>query len=147
MPSGVGELAFLGNPLEGFGGALDPILEIVAIRRQKADHLIGSAGGGPGYVACGEIDSLSNAVLVLQRLAPSRITRIWGRRPASLRPADAIAWRTLELPENPARSEAEILMFISDVEREPVVTEASASTPPQVFLSTKAENNVLRTLP
>lgn len=80
MPSGVGELTLLGDPLEGLRRALDAILKIVTIGGQQPDHLVGSAGCGPGYIACGKIDSLSNAVLVLQRLAPSRITRIRGRR-------------------------------------------------------------------
>src|SRR5439155_1810456 len=65
--SGDRELAFLGNPFEGFGRAFDAILTIVAISRKQPDHLIGAAGGRSGNIAGSKIDSLSNSVLVLQR--------------------------------------------------------------------------------
>lgn len=122
MPSGVGELAFLGNPLEGFRRALDPILIIVAIGRQQTDHLIGSAGCGPGYVACGEIDCLSNAVLVLQRLAPSRITRILGPATGVVQPAPRIAQRAVIWLEK-----TEILIFFSGIEEKLVAKMATGS--------------------
>src|SRR5260221_13616167 len=43
--SGDRELAFLGNPFEGFGRAFDPILAIVTVGRKQADHLIVATGG------------------------------------------------------------------------------------------------------
>src|SRR5262245_50171933 len=67
IASGKGELAFLGHPLEGFARALDAILAIVAFGRQQTDHLVGAAGGRTRHIACSEIDSRSNRVLVLQR--------------------------------------------------------------------------------
>jgi hypothetical protein len=44
--SGEGELAFLGDPFEGFGRAFDAVLAVVAVGGQQADHLVGAAGGG-----------------------------------------------------------------------------------------------------
>src|SRR5436309_1254849 len=67
IASGKGELAFLGHPLESFARALDPILAIVAFGRQQTDHLIGAACGRTRHIACSEIDTRSNSVLVLQR--------------------------------------------------------------------------------
>src|SRR5260221_4244597 len=49
--SGDRELAFLGNPFEGFGRAFDPILAIVTIGRKQADHLIVAPGGRSCNVA------------------------------------------------------------------------------------------------
>src|SRR5450830_1745881 len=65
--SGDGELAFLGNALESLSRALDPVLAVIAVCRQQADHFVGSTGGRAGHVACSEIDGLSDDKLVLQR--------------------------------------------------------------------------------
>ena len=37
------ELAFLGDPLESFRCALDPVLAIVSFGRQLTEHLVGTA--------------------------------------------------------------------------------------------------------
>src|SRR5664279_4605421 len=65
--SGDVELTFLGHPLESLGRVLDPVLAVVAVRRQQPDHLIGAAGGRTGDIAGSEIDGLSNGKFVLQR--------------------------------------------------------------------------------
>src|SRR5262249_41690272 len=67
IASGKGELAFLGNPFEGFARALDAILAIVAFGRQQTDHLVSTGGGRTRHVACSKIDTRSNRELVLQR--------------------------------------------------------------------------------
>src|SRR5215468_46605 len=67
IASGKGELAFLGHPLESFARTLDAILAIIAFGRQQTNHLIGAAGGRTRHIACSEIDTRSNSVLVLQR--------------------------------------------------------------------------------
>ena len=92
MPSGFSELAFLGDPLEGLRRVPDPILVVVTVCRKQAYHFVGSARGRAGDIACGEIDSLSNAILVLQRLAPSRITRLLG-------PTTSTAWPAIRIPD------------------------------------------------
>src|SRR5882672_409498 len=66
-PSGDRELAFLGDPFEGFGRVFDAILAIVAVGRKQPDHLVGAAGGRSGNIAGSKIDSLSHGVLMLQR--------------------------------------------------------------------------------
>src|SRR5262249_40396301 len=65
--SGQGELAFLGDALEGFARALDPVLAIVPFGRQLTDNLVGAGGGRTRHIACSEIDSRPNRELVLQR--------------------------------------------------------------------------------
>ena len=65
--SGNCELAFLGNAFERFGGVLDPILAVVTVGRKQADHLVGSARSRTCDIAGGKIDSLSNAIFMLQR--------------------------------------------------------------------------------
>src|SRR6266481_236637 len=65
--SGDRELAFFGHPLESFCRAFDPVLAVVSVGRQQADHLVGAAGGRTGNVAGSKIYSLSNAEFVLQR--------------------------------------------------------------------------------
>src|SRR5262249_49608169 len=67
ITSGQGELAFLGDALEGFARALDPVLTIVPFGRQLTDHLVGAGGGRTRHIACSEIDSRPNRELVLQR--------------------------------------------------------------------------------
>src|SRR4051812_745168 len=57
--SGNVELTFLGDPFEGLGRTLDPILAVVSVGRQQLDHLIGAAGGRARHVAGGKIDGLS----------------------------------------------------------------------------------------
>src|ERR1700743_1077013 len=44
-PSGGGELAFPGHPLESFGGALDAVLAVITFRGELAEHLIGAGRG------------------------------------------------------------------------------------------------------
>ena len=41
--SGRRKLTFLGNPLEGFGRTLDPVLTIIALRRKQANDFISTA--------------------------------------------------------------------------------------------------------
>lgn len=65
--SGHRELALLGDPLECLGRTLDPVLTIIPVGRQQADHFVGAAGGRSRYVACGKIHSFSNSILMLQR--------------------------------------------------------------------------------
>jgi hypothetical protein len=65
--SGDRELAFFGHPLESFCRAFDPVLAVVSVGRQQAEHLVGAAGGRTGNVASSKIYSLSNAEFVLQR--------------------------------------------------------------------------------
>jgi len=59
------ELAFLGNSLEGFARALDPVLIIFTLRWQQFDDLIGPIGGHLTDRSRGEVDRLPNAELVL----------------------------------------------------------------------------------
>src|SRR5674476_1656638 len=40
------ELAFLGDAFEGLAGTLDPVLVVVAFRRQQLEHRIAAGGGG-----------------------------------------------------------------------------------------------------
>lgn len=62
------KLAFFSHALEGFGLTLDPVLAIVAFRRQQPDHLIGSRGGRTRHVASGEIDRVTHDKFVLHTL-------------------------------------------------------------------------------
>src|SRR5262249_44297500 len=64
---GNGELAFLCDPLKSLAGALDPVLTIVALRREQADHLVGTTCGRTRDVARSKIDRRPNRKLVLQR--------------------------------------------------------------------------------
>ena len=64
---GDGELTFLGNALESFGRALDPILAIIAFGRKLPDDLIGTAGGRTRNIARGKVHRRSNREFVLQR--------------------------------------------------------------------------------
>jgi hypothetical protein len=66
--SGACELAFLGDTLESFGRAFDPVLKVVAIGGKQADHFVGAAGGWTCDVAGSEINGLSDDELVLQHL-------------------------------------------------------------------------------
>ena len=67
LGSGDGELAFLGDPFEGFGRTFDAVLAVVTVGRKQPDHLVGATGGRSGNVTGSKIDSLSNGVLMLQR--------------------------------------------------------------------------------
>src|SRR5262249_52036186 len=67
FPSGKGELTFLGDALERFRRALDPILAVVAFSRQLPDHLIRTAGGRTRDVARRKVHGRSNREFVLQR--------------------------------------------------------------------------------
>lgn len=69
------QLAFPGYALERFSRALDAVLTIVAIRRQLADHLVGSARRRAGNVAGGEIDGFSNLIFVSQRPLLTRVRK------------------------------------------------------------------------
>jgi hypothetical protein len=70
--SGDVELTFLGDPFESLGRAFDPVLTVVAVGREQADHLIGAAGGRTGNIAGSKIDGFSNGELVLQRPSPRK---------------------------------------------------------------------------
>src|SRR5215813_2830452 len=67
FPSGNDELTFLGDALERFRRAFDPILAIVAFSRQLPDHLIRTAGGRTRDVARRKVHGRSNREFVLQR--------------------------------------------------------------------------------
>ena len=99
--SGDRELAFLGDPFEGFGRAFDAILAIVAVGRKQPDHLIGAGGGRSGNVAGSKIDSLSNGVLMLQR--PLHHARMSAALTVPLASADL---RTLRQPSTPHAQKA-----------------------------------------
>jgi hypothetical protein len=70
--SGNRELTFLGNALERFSGALNPVLAVVSVGRKQADHFVGSARGRTRDIAGSKIDGLSNPVLMCQRPSPLR---------------------------------------------------------------------------
>ena len=72
MRSGNGELTFLGHPFESLDRAFDPVLAVIAVGRQKPDHLVGAGGGRTRDIARSEIDGLSNGIFMLQRSLPSR---------------------------------------------------------------------------
>src|SRR5215475_7990439 len=61
------ELAFLRNPLERLGRALDSVLAIIALGRKLADHLIGAARSRTRNVAGSEIHRRPDRKFVLQR--------------------------------------------------------------------------------
>src|SRR5665213_2217502 len=58
------ELTFLGHALEGFAGTLDPVLVVVAFRRQQLHDGIAADGGGAAEGRRSEINRLSDVVLV-----------------------------------------------------------------------------------
>jgi hypothetical protein len=64
--SGERELTFLGDPFEGLGRALDPVLAVVAFRRQQADDFVRAAGSRARNVAGREQYARSNGEFVLQ---------------------------------------------------------------------------------
>ena len=61
------ELAFLGDSLERFRRAFDPVLAIIAVARQLADNLIGATRRRTRNIARSEVHGRSNREFVLQR--------------------------------------------------------------------------------
>src|SRR4051812_750948 len=88
ITSGQGELAFLGDALESFARALDPVLAIIPFSRQLTDHLVGAGGGRTRHIACSEIDGHSNRELVLQRPLHTQIFWPFRARSPMRRPVE-----------------------------------------------------------
>src|ERR1022692_5257277 len=73
------ELAFLGDAFEGLAGTLDPVLVVVAFRRQQLEHRIAAGGGGAAKRRRGEVNRLADLVLVRHDLDVVRGHRLHRR--------------------------------------------------------------------
>src|ERR1700688_100054 len=58
------ELTFLGHALEGLAGTLDPVLVVIAFRRQQLYHGVATGGGGTAECRRGEVNRLAHLILV-----------------------------------------------------------------------------------
>jgi hypothetical protein len=105
------ELAFARHALECFGRAFDAILAVIAIGGKQTDDFIGAARRRARHVTGREINGLSNAVLVLQRSAPSLETQTAALRNTGGRPDDwtLYSMRVHLLPDKGRMASTQIL--------------------------------------